>query len=389
MRSTTPFVAVLALLLGGVGACAPNTATQDPVPSPSAGNPAGAAAQPSTTADTRVLRGVNVYDLPWYGGYHQSFDAEPQTSYDFLARHGIKLVRLPLPWANLEPVLGGPFDQAFVKVLTDQVRRAANAGMSVILDLHNGCQYPQFEAPQGDPTQIACGRGITEQELDSTWVRLSRIFKDDQAVIGYDIMNEPHDIAVGIWEQYSQSVVSALRDAGDGKLLWIEGANWSQAEDWQRYQPIPWIHDPANNFMYSAHQYFVQYSNYPQGYDFGAYTAFHPTVLSGLQTFIDWLARYDQRGSIGEIGWPNSKETATWRQWNELGEKWYELADQAKLWVTYFSATSVYDEPQDAYDAPRNNDGCHAHATSGPSCRAPGISVAESQAPVIEAHPSS
>lgn len=385
MRSAAPFVAVLALLLG---ACAPNTTTQDPVLTAPAGDPAGNAAQPATPADARVLRGVNVYDLPWYSGYRQSYDAEPQSSYDFLAHHGIKLIRLPFPWANLEPVLGGPFDQAFVKVLQDQVRRAGNAGMSVILDLHNGCQYPQFEVPQGDPTQIACGRGITEQELDSTWLRLSKMFAGDRTVIGYDLMNEPHDIPVGIWEEYSQSVVSALRAAGDGKMLWIEGANWSQAEDWQRYQPIPWIHDPANNFMYSAHQYFVQYSNYPQGYDFGTYTAFHPTVLNGLQSFVDWLSRYNLRGSIGEIGWPGSKRTATWAQWNELGEKWYELADRAKLWVTYFSATSVYDEPQDAYDAPRNDDGCHAYHTAGPTCRAPGISVAETQATVIEAHPS-
>jgi aryl-phospho-beta-D-glucosidase BglC (GH1 family) len=217
---------------------------------------------------------------------------------------------------------------------------------------------------------------------------LSKVFKGNKTVAGYDVMNEPNGISVATWEAYSQSVVTALRGAGDNTLLWIEGANWSQAEQWTQFEPTPWIHDPADNFMYSAHQYFVQYSNYPQGYDFGQYASFEQQVLDGLKSFTDWLARYNVRGSIGEVGWPNSKETSSWQEWNELAEKWYELADAAHLWVTYFSATSVYDEAQDAYDAPHNSDGCRSHSTPGPTCRPPGISVAESQASVIEAHPS-
>jgi Cellulase (glycosyl hydrolase family 5) len=201
-------------------------------------------------------------------------------------------------------------------------------------------------------------------------------------------MNEPHGISVQAWQTFSQAAVTALRKAGDDKMLWIEGAAWSQAAGWAITQPTPWITDPANNFMYSAHQYFVPNPAYPQGYDFSSYSSFSSQALAGLQSFIDWLTDFGVRGSIGEIGWPSSKETASWQQWNTLAEEWYELADKARLWVTYFSATSVYDEQQDAFDAPENSDGCAAAHGPNPVCRPPGISVTESQASVIEAHPS-
>ncbi len=365
-----------------------NDAGARPISSPSV-TPTPTPTQVGPSTNLTVLRGVNVYDLPWYADYAKTWDGEPQSSYDFLARHGLKLIRMPFPWPSLQPNLGGPFNQTFVDELTEQVQRAGNAGLSVVLDLHNDCQFPNIDLDHTDPDTLYCGTGITMQDFDNVWLGLSKLFDDNKAVIGYDIMNEPNGVSAATWNAYSQSVVTTLRDAGDDTLLWIEGPAFSQTSTWVTNESKPWIDDPADNFMYSAHQYFVPDPTYPQGYDFTAYSQFNQNTVSWLESFVDWLLQYGVRGSIGEVGWPSAKETpSTWQQWNALAEQWYEIADRAKLWVTYFSATSVYDEPEDAYDAPTNSDGCSTDPNADPACKPPGISVAESQSLVIEAHPS-
>jgi hypothetical protein len=54
-------------------------------------------------------------------------------------------------------------------------------------------------------------------------------------------------------------------------------------------------------------------------------------TLSQQQSFVDWLARGDAKGYVGEVGWPNDESVD---RWNALAAKWYEAADEADLWVT-------------------------------------------------------
>jgi hypothetical protein len=55
-----------------------------------------------------------------------------------------------------------------------------------------------------------------------------------------------------------------------------------------------------------------------------------------LKVFTSWLAREGVKGYIGEINWPNNRQRSfnDEAQWNTLGEKWYQWADAANLWVT-------------------------------------------------------
>ncbi len=99
-----------------------------------------------------------------------------------------------------------------------------------------------------------------------------------------------------------------------------------------------------------------------------------------LKGFTDWLAREGVRGYIGEVNWPNDlqRNFGDTEQWNALGEKWYQWADAANLWVTMFSV----DEQQlwggyslNTYTSVGDGD-----------TRA--ISKPQAQAPIYEAHPS-
>lgn len=68
----------------------------------------------------------------------------------------------------------------------------------------------------------------------------------------------------------------------------------------------------------------------------GGMDALQRRIYYELKTFTDWLSQEGVRGYVGEVNWPNGKnrgfDDAT--QWNALGERWYQWADAAELWVT-------------------------------------------------------
>jgi hypothetical protein len=63
-------------------------------------------------------------------------------------------------------------------------------------------------------------------------------------------------------------------------------------------------------------------------------------VLAELTEFSGWLDNHGVEGYVGEVGWPASRTHSDWEQWNAVGNAWYEAADKAGLWVTYFNAGS-------------------------------------------------
>lgn len=320
----------------------------------------------------KYLRGVNSYTLA-YSSINKAYPTEPPSSYTYLAGRGIKIIRLPFYWGDLQPTLGGTLNANYVAAINREIAGIKAAGLQVILDLHNSCRYPMYDSP------AIFGNGITQAQFNDVWLRLSSLYKNETAVIAYDIMNEPYNIAASIWQPYSNGCVQALRAAGDNKLVWVEGCNYSQPASWRTNHPTPWIQDPANNTMYSAHMYFDGGGSYPLGFAYNSYPGSTGDALARLKVFTDWLQQYNVRGSIGEIGWPPSTRTSTWAQWNALGESWYQKADAANLWVTYFTAMSADDNPNGAYQY------------SGPPPvfpNVPGISLARTQSQVIEAHPS-
>ncbi|MDN4481937.1 glycoside hydrolase family 5 protein [Demequina lignilytica] len=223
----------------------------------------------STAADAR--HGVNLAGLEFGTGTDFSsaspgelgvqYFAEPVASYAWLAGRGIDLVRLPIRWERLQPEPGSAFDQAQVAVVSAQLDAAAAAGIDVILDLHN---YGSFASPSGVVTLGS--DDLPGSLLADVWLRIADAWGDHPAVLGYGVMNEPHDLGGGdergaaeAWEDMTQATVDALRSAGDSHLLLIAGYDWSSLARWSTTHPTGWIVDPAENFRYEAHHYWDAY----------------------------------------------------------------------------------------------------------------------------------
>ena len=319
------------------------------------------------------LRGVNVWtfaalsrrpsDAPGPTYAEGRFRGEPQSAYDYLYRRGVRLIRLPFWWYRLQPELGGELDAAYRDALRAEVRKARRARLKIVLDLHD---YRQGR----DRGAFLFGRSVSAADFVDVWTRLSDLYRNERAVIAYDLMNQPNDVPVPIWESYSRAAVEAIRRNADAKEIWLGTPDFNHVEDWPERRP--WVSDPR--VVYEGHQYFDLGSSAGGRYEGRYSSSYDQTVLSRLQGFVDWLERHRVKGAIGEVGWPSSRTSRDWRRWNDLGERWYRAADRAGLSVTYWNATSAYTDVTTAYDN-RNN-----------SASAPGIGQAETPARVIEAH---
>ena len=148
------------------------------------------------------------------------------SSADFAQIHswGMNAVRLCIFWDGLEPQ-PGHFDTAYLDRIADLVRKAKQQGLYVLLDMHQDLYSVRFGdgAPlwatldDGKPhTQVTDwsdayyvsedvqaaldhfwtnspgpdGKGLQDHYAEA-WQFVSRRFRDESAVLGYDLMNEP------------------------------------------------------------------------------------------------------------------------------------------------------------------------------------------------------
>lgn len=384
-------------VLGVADLLSPPRSHLAPVPSSSSKAPRAAPLPgpvPAGIAGNRYERGVNVYTLEFNRSRSAPFDqwGEPQSSYDLLAQHGVKIVRLAFSWDMIQPLttaqptaadvqaaLDGPLDGPGLAALLVEVHRIEHAGMYPILDLHNGCGYPN--GPGKPPAyEVYCGAGISLRQVQHVWGMLSAVFKSDPMIAGYDLFNEPEttELSFSTYRAYTQAAVSAIRRTGDRHRIWVESMlrNFSLA---QNAPQGPWIRSKGvvdRSIVYSQHFYpLAANSNDLRFRSEATYSAF----LAGVTAFGDWCRRGHVHCSVGEVGWPSGsrlgKDRASVTGWNNLGELFYEIADRYRMDVTYFTASSETSGFLIAYHGDQN------------AFPAPGITMADTQADVIDAHP--
>jgi hypothetical protein len=189
------------------------------------------------------------------GAYNSAYHYDTLQSYGYVASRGMSLIRLPVRWERVQPVLGGALNAAEVQRIADAVGRANAYGMRVILDIHNYGAYWLSNGTQGVRRPIGSAE-VTVAHFATLWRQLSSSFRSTPGLVGYGLMNEPVGMAGPVaWEQASQAAVTAIRQNGDTKLVLVPGYNWSGAQQWTSQHPKPWITDTAANVRYEAHHY--------------------------------------------------------------------------------------------------------------------------------------
>ncbi|MBI3830295.1 MAG: glycoside hydrolase family 5 protein [Planctomycetes bacterium] len=297
-------------------------------------------------------RGVNAAG-PEFGGAipgvpNKDYTFNNQKTFDYFAKKGLTVFRVPLKWERLQPALSGDFDAAYLAALKKNIEWAKAAGAKVILDIHNYCRY---RVKIGDAWK-GC---IIEQKIDEQvpvktadfqdlWKRLSKEFKDESSIYGYGLMNEPHDMGASDWKAISNAVIATIRENKDRTLILVGGLSWSNAADWEKHNGAEsWVKDPENRFMYEAHCYFDADNSGSYKKSYADELAKNPDLpeigRKRLQQFVEWCQKNKVQGFLGEFAAPRDDP-----RWCEVLENFLQELDKAGFGGTYWAGGIFWGE---------------------------------------------
>lgn len=206
---------------------------------------------------------------------------------------GMNIARLPFQWERLQPVLSQEFDAAYLAKLRSTASAWRDLGANVLLDVHNYAYYKVNGRGTDTPGQHVGSAEVPIAAFADFWRRLALEFgsTSTSAPFIFGLMNEPHDIEVATWVEAAQAAVDAIRATGAKNTLFVPGADWTTATDFEWSENgtlLQTVHDPLDNFAIEVHQY----------YD-GVCTA--GGYVDKLKPFEEWAVANQRVAYLGEL----------------------------------------------------------------------------------------
>jgi endoglucanase len=220
----------------------------------------------------------------------------------FIAAAGFNTVRVPMDWTMFvrRDQHGAPAFEGPGYALIDRLLGWAHAaGLRVLLDLHaapGGQTGASFDGGSGYPLlfYVPADRALTVR----LWQELARRYRDEPAVLGYDLLNEPvapyHDSKYlePRLEPLLREITAAIRAVDPNHLVFLTGGRWSTTVD-ALGPPF------ARNLAYTYHMFWAR----PQ--------------RSSIQKLLDFRDRYDVPLVLTETGEATEDWVVAFRRLNE------------------------------------------------------------------------
>lgn len=225
---------------------------------------------------TVILRGINLVEKnPAVNYIHR----DTAGLFDRFTGWGFNCIRLGIIWDGAEPV-PGKYDEAYLDKIETLVKRAAAHGIFVMLDMHQDLYGRQFSdgapgwATLTDSLPHATGAIWSDSYLISQavqrafdnfwanktgpdglgiqdhyarlWKHIAARFKDNPAVIGYDIMNEPFNGSAGsailpaILNEYATLLAETT-----GKILTGQEVMETWTDEERRIGALKFLEEPS------------------------------------------------------------------------------------------------------------------------------------------------
>jgi hypothetical protein len=197
---------------------------------------------------------------------------------DFIRRCGFNSVRIPLHWKFFTEGGRG------YEILQPVIEACRSNRIWVILDMHcapGGQTGSNIDDSYGYPWLYESES--SQHKLIEIWSRIAEHYRDEQIVLGYDLLNEPipHFPRLQIYnsrlERLYKRVTRAIRQVDQNHTVILEAAQWDT--NFKVFGP-PF--DP--NSLYEFHKYWMK-----------------PDQAS-IQEYVDFRDRYDVPIWLGESG---------------------------------------------------------------------------------------
>ena len=188
------------------------------------------------------------------------------TDFENCVNMGMNVIRLPFTYMNVDFDAITSYDNAGknydFSALDAFIERAAEYGLYTILDLHGAYGSQSGQDHSGEIKDYRAVDFYSNERMQSLtvklWGALSEHYKDNPAVAGYDILNEPgerkgngndgvHSTEQRHWDFFDK-VYEEIRENGDNHIIIFESC-WN-GENLPRPEVYGW-----ENCMYSFHHY--------------------------------------------------------------------------------------------------------------------------------------
>ncbi len=237
------------------------------------------------------------------GIYGKDYTYPDANELDYYKAKGLRLIRLPLKWERLQPVLGGSLDSAELNRLIIFLDIAHEKGIYIIPDLHNygrrGINRVGYII--GTPE-------VSVNNIKQFWSELADALKAKKNIWGYGLMNEPHDMLQSpTWFDIAQEIINGIREKDMSTSILVGGDHWSSAHKWMEASDnLKNLKDPANKLIFEAHVYFDKDNSgvYKNSYDVEETSPF--TAVERVRPFAEWLKANNLKGFLGEYGVPGN-----------------------------------------------------------------------------------
>ena len=285
-----------------------------------------------------MIAGVNLSGLEFNSGtlpgrLNYNYVAPNDSELAYYQAKGIKMIRLPVLWARLQPRLlaadpDTTLDPSYLGLVKTIIAEAAARDMQVIVDVHN---YGGYNANH------KIGDGVLSQAQFATfWRILASALQGSPGLAGYDLMNEPSNMpAIDVWPLAAQAAVTAIRQVDPSSYIFVEGNNWASAASWVVNNGGLNINDPQRRIIYEAHVYGDRDSSGTH-FDWATEEANGVTVDTIAQrvgAFTAWCQLGNRSCAIGEVGVGN--DDPRWNQ--ELANGLAAMRSGGILGFTYWA----------------------------------------------------
>ncbi len=303
-----------------------------------------------------VLRGVNVSNAskdPSTGFYGWAEAADFQA----LADWGFDSVRLLTFWEAIEPE-PGVIDDAYLDGLVARVQMARDAGLYVVLDMHQdlfgrgfgddgapawACDQALYDSyVQPDPWSLGylteevwtCfDRFWSDTELQdqyaAAWAAAAARVADEPAVIGFDLMNEPwpafgdaEAFSAGALQEFYARVAGRLVEAAPGRLVIVEPITLVQYG----------LLDPGVGPIDGAEVVFGPHYYHPTVHEGGAYDGDTAPMDLAFSTYDAHAADMQSTWWLGEWGGPEGEEGGIAAYLGDIDAMLLQRAVGSALW---------------------------------------------------------
>lgn len=144
-----------------------------------------------------------------------------------IARLGFNCLRVPFHYRLIEKA---PFvyDAKGLKYLDNLIRWAKKNHIWVILDLHAavGAQNHDWHSDSVGPAELWTNESFQKRTC-ALWKFLAGRYKNETALAGYDILNEPVLESPKILNDFYKKLIKCIREVDPNHMIFVEGRQWA------------------------------------------------------------------------------------------------------------------------------------------------------------------